>query len=100
MTRPSSKSTPSGRAGRVPTAITTWSAVTTMSGVVARRGGDGGPLAQLRVQRIRDVLAAVGDVLEDRLAQRLGRHGPGVDGDAADALAPLDDRDALAELRM
>jgi hypothetical protein len=51
------------------------------------------------VQGIGDVLAAVGDVLEDRLAQRLGRHRARVDGDAADALTPLHDGDALAELR-
>ncbi len=43
MTRPSSKSTPFGRAGRVPTASTMLSAVTIWSGVVGTRGGDGGP---------------------------------------------------------
>ena len=42
-------------------------------------------------------LAHAGEV-DDRLAQRLGRDGPGVDADAAEHPAPLDDRHRLAEL--
>ncbi|CAA9489424.1 MAG: hypothetical protein AVDCRST_MAG13-1663 [uncultured Solirubrobacteraceae bacterium] len=38
------------------------------------------------------------EILEDRLAQRLGGNGARVDRDPADAVAPLHHPDALAEL--
>ena len=50
------------------------------------------------LQRVGDVERAAGELVEHRHAQRLGRDRAGVDGDAAEPLAALDDGDALAEL--
>ena len=56
------------------------------------------PLAALGVQRVGHVERPPGELVEHRLAQRLGRDRAGVDRDAAEPLPALDDRHALAEL--
>ena len=55
-------------------------------------------LVLLGMDRVGHVQRPAGQLVEDRLAQRLGRDRAGVDRVAADAQPPLDDRDALAEL--
>jgi hypothetical protein len=55
-------------------------------------------LGLLDPRRVEDVERALGELLEHRLAQRLGRDRAGVDGDAAEALLALGDGHALAEL--
>ena len=55
-------------------------------------------LAALRVERVGHVERAPRELVEHRDAQRLGGDRAGVDRDAAEPLAALDDGDALAEL--
>ncbi len=52
----------------------------------------------LQAGGVEHVERALGELVEHRLAQRLGGDRAGVDRDAAQAVAPLRDRDALAEL--
>src|SRR6185312_13097024 len=52
----------------------------------------------LHARRVEHVQRALGEHLEHRLAQRLGRDRPGVDGHAAEAVAALGDGDLPAEL--
>jgi hypothetical protein len=59
--------------------------------------GDGDLFLDPVAGAVQLALAHAGQV-EHRLAQRLGRDGAGVDADAAEHVAALDDRDRLAEL--
>ena len=56
-------------------------------------------LGLLDARGVEHVHRALGELLEHRLAQRLGGDRAGVDRDAADPLAALGDRYALAQLR-
>ena len=55
-------------------------------------------LGLLHPRRVEDVERPLGELVEHRLAQRLGRDRPRVDGDAAEPVAALRDGHALAEL--
>ena len=80
--------------------------------LLAHHGGLGGDHARRAVEqlahrlalgllgprRVEHVQRPLRQVLEHRLAQRLGRDRAGMDRDAAEPVAPLDDGDALAEL--
>ena len=55
-------------------------------------------LGLLDPRRVQDVQRARGELLQDGLAQGLRRDRPGMDRDAAEAVAALGDGDALAEL--
>jgi hypothetical protein len=93
----SSNATLAGRAGLVPVALTTETAVTFRSrpvGQVADRDLVLDPVAL----PVHLALVQAGQV-QDRLTHGLGRDGAGVDADAAEHVGPLDDRHAALQLR-
>jgi hypothetical protein len=57
-----------------------------------------GPLGLLHARRVEHVQRPLGELLEHRFSQCLRWDRAGVDGNAAEALLALGDRNALAEL--